>query len=284
MPRDAPVDWVDGANSLACVRLMQRSCRFTRAAATITRSCASACRNWHHGSKRKSSAVANASVPRNHRFGAGARGRTRPQGGSRLARQAHAAAVARGGLDVLPRRDLLTDLPLPVDAPTGDHCGSCARCIDVCPTRAIVAPYQLDARRCISYLTIEHAGLDPERAAAADRQPHLRLRRLPARLPWNKFAQRARVPDFDVRNGLDCATLVELFAWNEARVQRAPSRARAIRRIGHERWLRNIAVALGNAPTSPAVIAALRCAAPIIQARWCASTWHGRWRSMAHTR
>ena len=156
--------------------------------------------------------------------------------------------------------EILTDLPLPIDKPTGDHCGTCSRCLDVCPTRAITAPYQLDARRCISYLTIEHAGSIP-----------LELRPLIGNrvygcddcqlvCPWNKFARTADLPDFDVRNGLDCATLIELFAWNEAQFDERHAGS-AIRRIGHERWLRNIAVALGNAPTNPAVIAALRARA-----------------------
>ncbi len=153
--------------------------------------------------------------------------------------------------------EILTDLPLPIDQPTGDHCGSCSRCIDICPTQAITAPYQLDARRCISYLTIEHHGAIP-----------LELRPLIGNrvygcddcqlvCPWNKFARTAHLPDFDVRNGLDCATLIELFAWDEDQFNQRHAGS-AIRRIGHERWLRNIAVALGNAPTTPEVIAALR--------------------------
>ncbi len=152
--------------------------------------------------------------------------------------------------------EILTDLPLPVDAPTSDHCGSCSRCIDICPTQAITAPYELDARRCISYLTIEHHGSIP-----------IELRKLIGNrvygcddcqlvCPWNKFAQRAELPDFGVRNGLDGATLIELFAWDEAQFNDRHAGS-AIRRIGHERWLRNIAVALGNAPTTPEVIASL---------------------------
>lgn len=156
--------------------------------------------------------------------------------------------------------EILTDLPLPLDAPGSDHCGTCTRCIDVCPTRAIVGPYQLDARRCISYLTIEHAGAIP-----------LELRPLVGNrvygcddcqlvCPWNKYARRAALADFDVREGLDGATLVELFAWTAEDFDRRTAGS-AIRRIGHERWLRNIAVALGNATTSPAVLAALRARA-----------------------
>jgi epoxyqueuosine reductase len=152
--------------------------------------------------------------------------------------------------------EIYTDLPLPVDAPETGHCGTCQACIDICPTQAIVAPYTLDARRCISYLTIELKGSIP-----------LELRPLLGNriygcddcqlvCPWNRFAQTAALADFEVRNGLDSAQLVELFAWSETdfndRLAGSP-----IRRIGHTRWLRNIAVALGNAPASPASQAAL---------------------------
>ncbi len=152
--------------------------------------------------------------------------------------------------------EILTDLPLPVDAPTIDRCGTCSRCIDICPTRAITGPYQLDARRCISYLTIEHPGPIPE-----DLRPLMGNRVYGCDdcqlvCPWNKFAQRATLPDFDVRYGLDSATLIDLFAWSEQDFV-ARTAGSAIRRIGHERWLRNVAVALGNAPSSPAIIAAL---------------------------
>ena len=152
--------------------------------------------------------------------------------------------------------EILTDLPLPVDAPIVERCGTCARCIDICPTRAITGPYQLDARRCISYLTIEHPGPIPEdlRALMGNRVYGCDDCQLVC--PWNKFAQRATLPDFDVRHGLDAATLIDLFAWNEEDFN-ARTAGSAIRRIGHERWLRNVAVALGNAPTSPAIIAAL---------------------------
>jgi len=152
--------------------------------------------------------------------------------------------------------EIYTDLPLPIDAPESDHCGTCRACIDVCPTQAIVAPYSLDARRCISYLTIELKGSIP-----------LELRPLLGNriygcddcqlvCPWNRFAQKATLPDFGVRNGLDSTRLADLFAWSEVdfneRLAGSP-----IRRIGHERWLRNIAVALGNAPSSPETQAAL---------------------------
>ena len=142
--------------------------------------------------------------------------------------------------------EIFVDMALPVTAPVSNHCGSCSACIDICPTRAIVAPYRLDARRCISYLTIEHAGPIP-----------LELRPLMGNriygcddcqliCPWNKFAKRSALPDFDARAGLAGSQLVELFGWTEETFLRF-TEGSPIRRIGHERWLRNIAVALGNA-------------------------------------
>jgi len=152
---------------------------------------------------------------------------------------------------------IYTDLPLPVTAPTTGHCGTCTACITACPTGAIVAPYELDARRCISYLTIEHHGAIPE-----DLRPLLGNRiygcdDCQVACPWNRFAARASQPDFvAVRNGLDDATLVDLFAWTAQQFDERMAGS-AIRRIGYERWLRNLAVALGNAPRSAAVIEAL---------------------------
>lgn len=152
--------------------------------------------------------------------------------------------------------ELYTDLPLPVDAPASAHCGTCRRCIDVCPTQAIVAPYRVDARRCISYLTIELKGSIPEEFRAAIGNRIFGCDDCQLICPWNKFAERADEPDFRVRNDLDRATLVDLFAWSENEFLKR-TEGSAIRRTGYEGWLRNIAVALGNAPTSPAVIAAL---------------------------
>jgi epoxyqueuosine reductase len=157
--------------------------------------------------------------------------------------------------------EILTDLPLPVaraaDAPTGEHCGTCTRCIDACPTGAITAPYALDARRCISYLTIEHPDAIPENLRPLIGNRVYGCDDCQLVCPWNKYARTATLPDFDVRHGLDGASLVDLFAWSEQEFA-ARHAGSAIRRIGHVRWLRNIAVALGNAPTSPEVIAALR--------------------------
>jgi epoxyqueuosine reductase len=142
--------------------------------------------------------------------------------------------------------DIYTDLPLPVDAAQGEHCGRCVKCIDICPTQAIVAPYQLDARRCISYLTIEHKGSIPEPLRALIGNRVYGCDDCQMVCPWNRFAQASGEADFAVRNGLDDATLVELFAWSESDFNDKLAGS-AIRRIGHERWLRNLAVGLGNA-------------------------------------
>ncbi|ODT34267.1 MAG: tRNA epoxyqueuosine(34) reductase QueG [Lautropia sp. SCN 70-15] len=140
---------------------------------------------------------------------------------------------------------LYTDLPLPADEAEPDHCGSCTRCIEACPTGAIVAPWRLDARRCISYLTIELKGAIPEPLRAPIGNRIYGCDDCQLACPWNRFAQPAALPDFAARNGLDAASLVDLFGWSadefDARLAGSP-----IRRIGHERWLRNIAVALGN--------------------------------------
>ncbi len=153
--------------------------------------------------------------------------------------------------------EIYLDLPLPVDAPAGEHCGTCMRCIDVCPTGAIVAPHRLDARRCISYLTIEHAGSIDEELRPLVGNRIFGCDDCQLACPWNKFARRSDEPDFRARNDLDKATLVDLFAWSEGEFLRR-TEGSAIRRSGHERWLRNIAVALGNAPTTPEVVSALR--------------------------
>jgi epoxyqueuosine reductase len=156
--------------------------------------------------------------------------------------------------------ELYTDLPLPVDAPVTDHCGSCRTCLDVCPTQAIVAPYELDARRCISYLTIEQRGSIPEELRGAIGNRVFGCDDCQLFCPWNKFARPTEVADFAARNDLDGAALVDLFAWTEQE-WRARTEGSALRRAGYEGWLRNIAVALGNAPTESAVTAALRARA-----------------------
>ncbi len=152
--------------------------------------------------------------------------------------------------------ELYTDLPLPVDPPETSHCGSCRACIDVCPTQAIVAPYELDARRCISYLTIESGGAIPLELRTALGNRIYGCDDCQLFCPWNKFARLTSEPDFAPRHDLDAALLVELFGWDEATFLER-TEGSAIRRIGIERWRRNIAVALGNAGTTPDVIAAL---------------------------
>lgn len=154
--------------------------------------------------------------------------------------------------------EIFTNLPLPVDPPqTSKHCGSCTACLDICPTKAFTGPFQLDARRCISYLTIEHHGsIDPElRPLMGNRIFGCDDCQLCC--PWNKFARATDEQDFRPRHGLADAELVELFLWDES-TYLANTEGSAIRRIGYERWLRNLAVALGNAPTCGEVINALQ--------------------------
>ena len=153
--------------------------------------------------------------------------------------------------------EIYTDLPLPVDAPARAHCGSCSACIPACPTGAIVAPYQLDARRCISYLTIELDGAIPEALRPALGNRIYGCDDCQLVCPWNKFARAAAHPDFRVRHGLDAPQLATLFGWSAEEFEQR-MRGSAIYRIGYTRWLRNIAVALGNAPASRAVLDALR--------------------------
>jgi epoxyqueuosine reductase len=158
----------------------------------------------------------------------------------------HTLLLSRDAGSMFFLGEIFVDVALPPSAPQNGHCGTCSACINVCPTQAIVAPYRLDARRCISYLTIEHAGAIP-----------LELRPLMGNhiygcddcqliCPWNKFAKRCSLPDFDARAGLAGSQLAALFAWDEQQFLRH-TEGSPIRRIGHERWLRNIAVALGNA-------------------------------------
>jgi epoxyqueuosine reductase len=144
--------------------------------------------------------------------------------------------------------EILVDLPLPVDEPAGAHCGQCRACIDACPTGAILGPGQLDARRCISYLTIELKDSIPEPLRPLIGNRIYGCDDCQLTCPWNKYARRATLPDFDERNGLASAGLVELFEWEEEEFNRRMEGS-PIRRIGHERWLRNLAVGLGNAAT-----------------------------------
>ena len=163
--------------------------------------------------------------------------------------------------------EIYTDLPLPADPALDSHCGTCAKCLDVCPTQAIVAPYQLDARRCISYLTIELKGSIPEAMRPLIGNRVYGCDDCQLVCPWNKFAQASGEPDFTARNGLDDATLTELFGWSEQAFD-AKLLGSAIHRIGYERWLRNLAVgmgnalsALGNTPESEHIVTALKARA-----------------------
>jgi len=153
--------------------------------------------------------------------------------------------------------EIYLNLPLPVDEPQQEHCGTCTRCIAICPTQAIIAPYRVDARRCISYLTIELKGSIPVELRPLIGNRIYGCDDCQLICPWNGFAQVSAEPDFAVRYGLDDMSLAELFAWDEAEFT-SKLAGTAIYRIGHEQWLRNIAVALGNAPQSAAVIAALQ--------------------------
>jgi epoxyqueuosine reductase len=153
--------------------------------------------------------------------------------------------------------EIYTDLPLPADAPVADHCGSCSKCLDICPTRAIVEPYRVDARRCISYLTIELKGAIPLELRALIGNRVYGCDDCQLACPWNRYAEVSAEPDFHVRHGLDDAQLVDLFAWSESQFRERMAGS-AIHRIGFERWSRNLAVGLGNARRSEAVIRALR--------------------------
>lgn len=152
--------------------------------------------------------------------------------------------------------ELYTDLPLPVNPPAEGHCGTCTACLDICPTQAIVAPYRLDARLCISYLTIEHKGTIPETLRPRIGNRIYGCDDCQLVCPWNRFAGLSAEPDFRVRHGLDSPSLAELLSWDEPAF-RARTEGSAIRRIGHDRWLRNVAVALGNGGAHPKAMAAL---------------------------
>ena len=158
----------------------------------------------------------------------------------------HTLALSRDAGSMFFLGEIFIDLALPTDEPVSAHCGQCSACMDICPTQAIVAPYRLDARRCISYLTIEHVG-----AIAPELRPLIGNRiygcdDCQLACPWNKYAQRSVLPDFDEREGLSSVTLLQLWAWDEPQFLRR-TEGSAIRRIGWTRWRRNLAVGLGNA-------------------------------------
>ncbi|MFA9219476.1 MAG: tRNA epoxyqueuosine(34) reductase QueG [Sphingomonadaceae bacterium] len=163
----------------------------------------------------------------------------------------HTLLLSRTAGSMFFMGEMLVDLPLPVDAPGAAHCGSCSACISACPTQAILGPGQLDARRCISYLTIELKNAIPLELRPLIGNRIYGCDDCQTSCPWNKYAQRAVLPDFDERHGLGSASLVELFGWSEDEFNRKLEGS-AIRRIGHERWLRNLAVGLGNAAAAGA--------------------------------
>ena len=198
----------------------------------------------------------------------------------------HTLALSREAGSMFFLGELFVDLPLPLDTPVAAHCGTCSACITACPTQAIVAPYRLDARRCISYLTIEHDGaIDPALRPLMGNRIY-GCDDCQTACPWNKYAQRSALPDFEVRDGLDRATLLQLWTWGEAEFLRR-TEGSAIRRIGHERWRRNLAVALGNAwrdsgdaAIAQALLDARAAASPLVQTHidWALAQRTGRGR------
>jgi epoxyqueuosine reductase len=168
----------------------------------------------------------------------------------------HTLLLSRSAGSLFFLGEIYVDLALPVDAEGREHCGDCTACLAACPTSAIVGPYRLDARRCISYLTIEHRGVIPEQFRALIGNRVYGCDDCQLVCPWNRFAKPTAEPDFAVRHGLDRATLLELFAWSadDFTTRMAGS---AIYRIGFEQWQRNIAVGIGNAPASEAAVRAL---------------------------
>lgn len=169
----------------------------------------------------------------------------------------HTNLLTRGAGSWFFLGEIYTNLPLPTDTPVQNHCGKCTACITICPTQAIVGPYQLDARRCISYLTIELRGSIPVELRPLIGNRIYGCDDCQLVCPWNRFAKFTEEDDFTPRHNLANADLTELFLWSEETFLKK-TEGSAIRRIGHECWLRNIAVALGNAPSHPDIIAALR--------------------------
>lgn len=220
-------------------------------------------RDYHHVLRRRLQKLADRLVAEVGEFGYRAFVDSGPVMEKPLARNAglgwigkHTNLINREAGSQFVLGELFTDLPLPVDTPASDHCGSCTACIPACPTGAIIAPYQLDARLCISYLTIEHHGPVPEALRPAIGNRIFGCDDCQLACPWNKFARLASEPGFKARNRLDAPALVELFSWSEQQYL-AMTEGSALRRLGYGRFLRNIAIGLGNAPASAAAIAAL---------------------------
>jgi epoxyqueuosine reductase len=221
-------------------------------------------RDYHHVLRKRLQRLADALEARVGAFGYRAFVDSAPVLEKPLARNAglgwigkHTNLISTAAGSQFVLGELFTDLPLPVDQPATDHCGSCSACLPACPTGAITAPYELDARRCISYLTIEFHGVIPEEFQAAMGNRVFGCDDCQLACPWNKFARAAAEPDFRARNGLEAPTLVALFGWTEQEYLDRTAGS-ALRRLGYGRWLRNLAVALGNAPSEPAVLDALR--------------------------
>ena len=194
----------------------------------------------------------------------------------------HTLALSRDAGSMFFLGEIYIDLPLPVDAPVSAHCGQCSACIAACPTGAIVAPYRLDARRCISYLTIEHDGVIDEAMRPLMGNRIFGCDDCQLVCPWNKYAQRSTLADFDSRAPVTDTTLLQLWAWTEAQFLQH-TEGSAIRRIGYERWRRNLAVALGNAVRAAVVaVAAQRAeAVPLVQALQLALHQAPEWQDAA---
>lgn len=264
--RARPAELVPGTRSVICARMNYRpasadSCEDPAHAAI---SCYAQGRDYHKLLRQRLQKLAERIASEVGDFGHRVFTDSAPVMEAELARQAglgwrgkHTLLLDRDAGSYFFLGEIYTDLDLPPDAPITDHCGTCTACIDACPTHAIVAPGHLDARRCISYLTIELKGDMPEEFRAALGNRIYGCDDCQTACPWNRFAPPTREADFAPRQGLDQAALTALFAWSETEFEERLAGS-PIRRIGHARWLRNIALALGNAPTSDAVVNALR--------------------------
>jgi epoxyqueuosine reductase len=285
LKRSRPADLVPGTVTIVCARMSYwpAAARDARRAledpATGYVARYALGRDYHKVLRRQLQRLADAIIDRVGEFGYRVFVDSAPVLEKALAREAglgwigkHTNVLDRDGSWFL-LGELYTDLPLPPDVPVAEHCGSCRACIDVCPTQAIVGPYELDARKCISYLTIELRGSIPEALRPAIGNRIFGCDDCQLFCPWNKFARATEVGDFAVRHGLDSAALTELFAWSEAEWD-ARTEGSALRRAGYEGWLRNVAVALGNAPASDRIVAALAARAddpsPVVRehVRW----------------